>query len=180
MPRRGCEPWRRSRSYPVSARSRLSSAARAGSQACGAAQRRRHEFRADRVADAVGKDAVDLGPGRRIEPPPADLVHRLQLARVASPPERRGNALVEHPADGEVDDSLVEAPSGKVIEPLHGSKVLAEAWLLEFGIGAAKIVAVERTAGCHAAGQKAAAKRAISERRDFVLSAIGQDLVFDA
>src|SRR5215510_15830611 len=67
----------------------------------------------------------------------------------------------------------------KVVEPLHGSEVLAESRLLEFGVGAAKIVAVECAGQSHSAGQKSAAKRAISECGDLVLAAIGQDLVFD-
>src|ERR1700730_14649322 len=145
-----------------------------------AARWRRHEFRANRLADRCVQDAVDLRLGGRIEPPPAHLVDRLQLAGVASPPQGRRDALVEHPADRQIDDALAEALLREPIEPLHGSEILREARLLEFWIGAAQVVAREFAVCPHPAGEETAAQRAIAERRDLVLEAIGQDVGLDA
>src|SRR5262249_1148493 len=73
-----------------------------------AARRRRHEFGADRIADRCGEDAVDLRLGGRIEMPAAHLINRIQLAGMACAPQRRGDALIEHPANRQMDHSLVE------------------------------------------------------------------------
>src|SRR5947209_15304451 len=99
-----------------------------------AARRRRHEFGADRIADRCGQDAIDLRLGGRIEVPAAHLVNRIQLTGVACAPQRRGDALIEHPANRQMDHSLVEALLGELIEPRHGSEILSEAWLLKFRI----------------------------------------------
>src|SRR5262247_4828558 len=99
-----------------------------------AARRRRHEFGADRIADRCGEDAIDLRLGGRIEVPAAHLVNRIQLAGVACAPQRRGDALIEHPANRQMDHPLVEALPGELVEPRHGSEIFPEAWLLKFRI----------------------------------------------
>src|SRR5258706_10286961 len=95
-------------------------------------------------------------------------------------PKRSGDALVEHPADREMNDTLAEAFPGKLVEPLNSSQVLREAWRLEFRISAAQIVAFKYGIRPHASGKQAPAQRAITERRDGVPAAIGQDIGFDA
>jgi hypothetical protein len=75
-----------------------------------------HELRTDRLADRRAQDAIDFCLGRRIERPPADLVDRLQLAGMASSPKPRGDALVKHPADRQMDDPLAEALLREPIE----------------------------------------------------------------
>src|SRR5262249_30172993 len=145
-----------------------------------AARRRRHEFGADRMADRRGEDAIDLRLGARIEVPAAHLIDRIQLAGVACAPQRRGDALIEHPANRQVDHSLVEASLGELIEPRHGGEILPEAWLLKFRIGAAKIIALEFGVRPHPPGQEAAAECAVAKDRDLVLSAIGEDVGLDA
>src|SRR5215813_7582572 len=79
-----------------------------------------------------------------------------------------------------MDDALVEPLLGELIEPLHGSEILREAWLLKFRIRTAKIVALEFAVRPHPSGQEAAAECAVAKGRDLVLSAIGKDVAFDA
>jgi len=88
-----------------------------------APRRRRHEFGADRIADRCGEDAVDLRLGGRIEVPAAHLINRIQLAGMACAPQRRGDALIEHPANRQMDHSLVEALPGELIELSHASEI---------------------------------------------------------
>src|SRR5207248_9398863 len=101
--------------------------------------------------------------------PAAHLVNWNELVRVARTPECGGNAGIERPADRQVDDPLAKALLRQAIQPFHGSKVLREARLLEFRIGAAQVVAVERAVRPHASGEETAAERAISEGRNLVL-----------
>jgi len=108
-----------------------------------AVRRRSHEFGTDRILDCRLQDAVDLRLGGRIEFPAAHLVDQLQLAGVARAPQRRRDPLIERPANRQMDELPAEAPLGKLVELFHGSEVLAEARLLEFRIGAAKIIALE-------------------------------------
>ena len=72
-----------------------------------------------------------------------------------------------------MDDALVEALLGELVEPRHGSEILPEPWLLKFRIGAAKVVALEFAVRPHPSGQKAPAQRAVTEGRDLVFVAIG-------
>src|SRR5713226_7213435 len=120
---------------------------------CDAARRRRHEFRADRIGYRFAQDPIDLGLGGRIERPAADLVDRLQLTGMARAPQRRGDPLVQHPTDRQVDAPLAEALLREAIEPIHGGKILREAWLLEFWVRAAQVVAVEFGIRPHPAGE---------------------------
>src|SRR5712692_8428825 len=62
---------------------------------------------------------------------------------------------------------------------LHGGEVLREPRGLEFRIGAAQIIAAEAGIRPYPARQEAAAQRAVSERRDLVVAAIGQDIGLD-
>src|SRR2546422_3984505 len=78
----------------------------------GAARRRRHEFGADGIADRCLENAIDLRLGGCVKLPPTYLADRLQLAGVASTPQRGGDALIEHPADRQMDHVLAEALSG--------------------------------------------------------------------
>src|SRR5215472_13233767 len=120
--------------------------------------------------------AIDLRLGGRIEVPAAHLINRIQLTGMACAPQRRGDALIEHPANRQMDHSLVEALLGELIEPRHGSEILAEPRPLKFRIAAAKVVALEFAVRPHPSGQEAAAECAIAKGRDSVLSAIGKDV----
>src|SRR5499427_7881078 len=144
-----------------------------------AARRRRHEFGADRIADRCGEDAIDLRLGGRIEVPAAHLINRIQLAGMACAPQGRGDALIEHPANRQMDHSLVETLPGELIEPRHGGEILLEAWPLKFRIGAAKVVALEFAVWPHPSGQEAAAECAVAKGRDLVLLAIREDVGLD-
>src|SRR5580704_11393991 len=79
-----------------------------------------------------------------------------------------------------MDDPLAEVLLCEMIEPSDGGEILREAWLLEFWVGAAQIVAIEFGIRPHSTGEKTAAKRTIAEGRDPVLAAVGQDIGFDA
>src|SRR5712671_1035129 len=98
---------------------------------------RRHEFRSNGIADQVAQDPINFRLGGRIEGPATHLVHRLKLTGMASTPQRRGDALIEHPADREMNDVLAEPFLGEPVEPSHGGEVLRELRLLELWIGAA-------------------------------------------
>src|ERR1700678_443157 len=110
---------------------------------CDAACRWSHEFRADRIGNRLSQDAINLRLAGRIEPPPAHLVYRLELSRVARPPQRRADSLIQHPTDRELDDSLAEALLRQAIKRVHGGEILREAGLLKFRVRAAQIVAWE-------------------------------------
>src|SRR5271163_1221232 len=89
-------------------------------------RRRRHEFRADRIGDRFAQNPIDLSLGRGIEPPASHLVDRLQLTGMTRAPQRRGYTLIEHPADGELDNVLAEALLSELVEPLHRREILRE------------------------------------------------------
>src|ERR1700682_132894 len=98
--------------------------------------RRGHKFRADRIGDRFTQDPIDLGLGRGIKPPARYLVDRLQLIGMPRAPQRRGDTLIEHPADGELNDVLAETFLGESVEPLHRRQILREPGLTELWIGA--------------------------------------------
>src|SRR4029077_19826192 len=77
------------------------------------------------------------------------------------------------------DHPFAEALAGKLIKPFNGSEILRKRRLLELGAGGGQIVTLEFGVGSHATGQEPAAERAITEGRDLVLAAIGQDLGLD-
>src|ERR1700730_794316 len=72
----------------------------------GNARGRGHELRADRIGDRFAQDPIDLGLGRGIKPPARHRVDRLQLIGMTRAPQRRGDTLIEHPADSELNDVL--------------------------------------------------------------------------
>jgi hypothetical protein len=113
--------------------------------------RRGHEFRTDRIGDGFAQDPVDFGLGRRIERPAGHLVNRLQLIGMTRAPQRRGDALVEHPTDRKVNYALAETLR-EPIEPLHGGHVLREPRLEELRVGAPQIVAIESRVRSHSTG----------------------------
>src|SRR5580658_6390422 len=118
----------------------------------GAARRRRHELRADRIGDRFAQDPIDLSFGRGIEPPASHLVDRLQLIGMARAPQRRGDTLIEHPADSQLNNVLAETLLSELVEPLHRRKILPEPRLLELWISAPQIVAGESRIGTHSSG----------------------------
>jgi hypothetical protein len=115
--------------------------------------RRRHEFWTDWIGDLLPQDPIDLRFDGSIKRPTEDLADRLQLSGVACSPQRRSDSLVEHPADRQMDDALAEPFLREPIEPLHGGKISTEPGLLEFGIRAAQVVAVEYRIRLHPPGQ---------------------------
>src|SRR5439155_5667198 len=90
----------------------------------GHARRRRHEFRADWLRDEFLQDAVDLGLCGRVEGPAHDLVHRLDLRRVARSPQRDARAMVENPAHGEMDHAPAIALPSEIVEIPYRREVL--------------------------------------------------------
>src|SRR5262245_14414978 len=129
---------------------------------------RGHEFRSDRVRDRLFENPIDLRLVGLIERPAADVSGRLQLAGMARAPQSRGDTLVEHPADCQVNDALAEALLGKPVQPLHGGKILPKPRLLEFRIAATKIVAAESRIRPHPTGEETSAEGAIAKSRDLV------------
>src|SRR5262249_56384989 len=93
---------------------------------------RGYDSGADRIADRCGEDAIDLRLGGRIEAPAAHLINRIQLAGMACAPQGRGDALIEHPANRQMDHSLVETLPGELIEPRHGGRIPPQTWPPEF------------------------------------------------
>jgi len=75
-----------------------------------------------------------------------------QLIRTPRAPQRRGNTLIEHPANRQVNNALAETLPGEPIQPLHGGHILCEPRLAEFRIAAPKIVAIEDRVRRHASG----------------------------
>ena len=75
-----------------------------------------------------------------------------------------------------MDDMLTESLLRELIEPCYGGEILREPRRLKFRIGAAKIIAIEFAVRLHPPGQEPAAKRAVAEGGDVVLSAIGEGL----
>src|SRR3954464_2809921 len=73
-----------------------------------AARRRRHEFRADGITNRFAQISIDLGLGCGIELPIRHLIDRLQLIGPTRAPQPRSDALVEHPADRQMNDPLAE------------------------------------------------------------------------
>src|ERR1700678_3322523 len=95
-------------------------------------------------------------------------------------PQCRGDALIEHPADCQVNNALAETLLGDPIELLNGGHILSEPWPDELWVSASQIVAAEDRACLHSSGQQAAAQRAISQRRNVIFSTIGQKVRLDS
>jgi len=93
---------------------------------CDAAHWRCHEFWANRVADQFLEDPIDLRFGGSIERPAGHTVHGLQLIGMARAPQCRGDSLIEHPANRQMNDTFIKAFPCKLIESLHGGKILRE------------------------------------------------------
>ena len=66
---------------------------------------------------------------------PAHFGCRLQLVGITCAPQRRGDALVECPANGQVNDSFSKAVLGQLIQAVHGGEILSKAGLLELRVG---------------------------------------------
>src|SRR4029077_13847928 len=98
------------------------------------ARRRSHEFRANRIGDGFAQDPIDLGLGCDIEPPARHRVDGLQLARMPRAPQRRGDALIEHPAHGKLNDVLAETFLSELVELLHRRQGLRKPGLSELWI----------------------------------------------
>src|ERR1700674_3612061 len=98
---------------------------------------------------------------------------------MARAPEGCGDALVEHPADRQMNDALAETLLRQPVELLHGSHILSEPGLDELRVTAPEVVASKNRAGLDASGQQASAQRAISECRTFVFAAIGKKVSLD-
>jgi hypothetical protein len=114
-------------------------------------RRRRHKFRPNWIGDSLDEDAVDLSVGSFIEGPSDHRVDRLELIGVACTPERRSDALIEHPPHGQMDHAPSVAPLRQAIEPLNCSKISSKARRLKFGILEATIVARKFCVGAHSA-----------------------------
>src|ERR1700722_10765185 len=137
-----------------------------------AARRRRHEFGTNRIGYGFAQDPIDLGLGRGVERPAGDIVDGPQLIRTPRAPQRRGNALIEHPTNRQVNNALVETLPCKLIKLLHGGHILYEPRLHKFWVSTPQVVAIEDRTRLHSSGQQAAAQRSISECRYFIFAAI--------
>src|SRR5450755_831797 len=99
---------------------------------------------------------------------------------MASAPQCRRDALIEHPANRQLNDALVEAPASKLVEPLYRGKIVGESRLVKLRVAAAQIVALECGIRSHPSRQQATAQCSIAECRDLVVAAIAQEIRLDA
>src|SRR5262245_1737284 len=67
----------------------------------------------------------------------------------------------------------------EAVEPLYGSKILAEPRLPELGIGLAQVVALELCVRGDLSGEQPAAKRAIGEHHEAVLLGVRKHVLLD-
>jgi hypothetical protein len=135
---------------------------------CAGPRRWRHELRSDRIAHRLAQDPIDLGLCARIQPPARHFLDWLQLAGMARTPKRGSDALIEHPADRQLNNVFAETVLRQLVELLHGGKILGEPRVLELRVGAAEIVTIKCSIWPHPPRQQTPAECAISERRDLV------------
>src|ERR1700679_2717023 len=83
------------------------------------ALRRRHEFWADGIDDGGVDDVLDQFALRVSERPACHTERCLYLIRVTAAPERNADALIEHPAHGQMDHAPVKTALRELIEPPH-------------------------------------------------------------
>jgi hypothetical protein len=81
--------------------------------------RRRHELGADGIDDGRVYDSLDQLALHVIERPACDTERCLYLIWVTAAPERNTDALVEHPAHGQMDHTPVKASPRELIELPH-------------------------------------------------------------
>src|SRR5207248_9939141 len=96
------------------------------------------------------------------------------LRRVARSPQRDARAMVENPADGEMDDAPAIALPSEIVEIPYRREVLGIARLPELRIRQTQVIAVEPRLGSHLAGQEPAAECAVGQCRERRPAAIGQ------
>src|SRR6188472_1953177 len=111
--------------------------------------------------------------------PAHHFTDRIELVGAPCAPQRRCDALIEHPPHGKVEHAARISLLSELIELLHGVEILPKARLLEFRVVQAEIIAGELRIGPHAARQKPSAQRAIAESRDAVLLAIRKHVALD-
>ena len=80
----------------------------------------------DRIAYSFTQDLIDLRLCRGINPPASYFINRQQLFGMTRAPQRRGDALVKHPADRQVDNAPAEASPRQLIDFLHGGQILGK------------------------------------------------------
>ncbi len=97
------------------------------------------------------QDSIDCRFGGDIDRPPAHLIDRLQLIRMPCTPQCRRDALVEHPAHRQVNDTPAEAIPGQVIQLLHRRQILLKPGALKLGIATAQIIALKHRIRAHPA-----------------------------
>src|ERR1035437_9854466 len=121
----------------------------------GKLRRGRHEFRPDRIVNAIGDDVVDLRQCVSIEFPAHDLGDRIKLIGMPGTPESNAERLlVEHPAYRQMKAALAVILSGGPWQPRHRTEIMLEAWGSKLWVRAAHIGACEAGGRLHAAGQQ--------------------------
>src|ERR1035437_846433 len=93
-------------------------------------------------------------------------------------PQCRGDALVEHPADRQVNNALAETLFDP-IELAHGGQILCEPGLAEFRVGAPQIVTIEYRIRPHSSGQQPSTQRSISQHRNSIFLTVRQEVGLD-
>src|SRR6266850_8578352 len=100
---------------------------------------------------------------------------------MAGPPKRHGDeGLIQRPAHCQLKDMLAEILLGKAVKPLDGFQVLRVAGLLEFWVDLTDVVTAKLTVEFHFSAQQSAAKRAVRQRADVVVTAVRQHIFFNA
>src|SRR6202790_2753822 len=122
----------------------------------------RHKLGPDRVQDGLVQDPIDYLPACGIERPACDAKRRAQLIGPTPAPERHADALIEHPADGQVNHAPQEVILREPIEPPHGLEVLPKAGLLELRVDPTQVIAFKGRLRAHPAAQEATTQRPVA------------------
>jgi hypothetical protein len=92
-------------------------------------------------------------------------------------PERYANALIEHPADGQLDHPLMKVIPRELIELLNRCEVLPESRRLELRINAPQIITFEGSVRPHSAAQEPATQRSVSKSNYIIRATVGENII---
>src|ERR1700721_4676845 len=98
------------------------------------ALRRRHKLRADGIDDGGVDDVLDRFALRVSERPACHTECCLYLIRVTAAPERNADALIEHPAHGQMDHAPVKTALRELMELPPRLTIRVQSGLVEFGV----------------------------------------------
>ena len=124
--------------------------------------RRRHECWCHRIDDTALEDVIDVVLRRRVDVPAFDISDRIELAGMSGTPEGDRWALIEHPAHRKCQYRFAKALSRQLLEFADRSEILAEAFIPEFRVDFAEIIAVELGFQGHPSAQETTTERSVA------------------